>query len=61
MEFTSYQLGILAVGVLAFLCGFASGILFALGIPAGGAVALVLSLIGWGVAYRITAGRPQRR
>ncbi len=61
MEFSSYQLGVLVVGVLAFLCGVASGISFALSQYAGGGVALILSLIGWGVTYAITAGQSQRR
>lgn len=61
MEFTSYQLGILVVGVLALLCGFASGILLALGVPAGGGAALVLSVIGWVTVYGITAGRSRKR
>jgi hypothetical protein len=57
MEFSSYQLGVLVVGILGFLLGVAAGITFALGMHAASGVTLVLSLIAWGVAYAITGGR----
>jgi hypothetical protein len=57
MEFSSYQLGVVVIGILAFLFGVSAGIWFALGVYAGAAVALVLSVIAWGVTYAITAGR----
>ena len=57
MDFTSHQLGILVVGVLGFLLGITSGILFALGVKAGAGVALVLSVGAWATVYSITAGR----
>jgi hypothetical protein len=57
MEFSSHQLGVLILGILAFLLGVAAGISFALGMHGAAAVALILSLIGWGATYAITGGR----
>jgi hypothetical protein len=57
MTYTGYQLEILVVGLVAFLSEFASGTLFARGFRLGSGIALVVSIVAWVVAYRITAGR----
>ena len=53
MTYTVLQLKILVAGLLAFLLGFTSGILFALHAYAAAAVALALSVITWVGEYAI--------
>ena len=54
MTYTVFQLKILITGLLAFLLGFTSGILFALHAYAAAVVALALSVITWVGEYAIT-------
>ncbi len=54
MTYTVLQLKILVTGLLAFLLGFTSGILFALHAYAAAAVAFVLSAITWVGEYAMT-------
>lgn len=60
VQFSSYQLGILVVGVVAFLLGLTSGISFALHVATVGGAALVLCVIAWALVYAMTAGRARR-
>jgi Na+-transporting methylmalonyl-CoA/oxaloacetate decarboxylase beta subunit len=60
MTYTSYQLEILVIGLVAFALEFSSGTLLARGLYLGSGVAVVLSIIAWTVTYRITAGRSRR-
>lgn len=59
MTYTVLQFKILVTGLVAFLLGFTSGILFALHAYAAAAVAIALCVITWVVEYSITrASRP---
>ncbi len=63
MIYTVLQLKILVTGLVAFLLGFASGILFARHAYAAAVIALALSAITWVVEYSITraSGRGDAR